>query len=101
MGDPSSRWSERELSEAVQIESNTIKLTAAVQKFFERATTYAVSKMPLPSLVCSEIQVLNNIDWFRDLKLLDFLRTTGVHFRVNHMLARDRHGPSSSCIVLV
>jgi tyrosyl-tRNA synthetase len=33
--------------------------------------------------------ILNNFDWTNDLNVLDFLRETGKHFRVNQMLAKE------------
>jgi tyrosyl-tRNA synthetase len=33
--------------------------------------------------------LLDNLDWTRDLPVLDFLRDVGVHFPVNQMLARE------------
>lgn len=80
---------ERSLSERAQIESNTVKLTDSIQQFFSRATEYALDKAPSLATF-SQLQVVNNIDWLKELNLLDFLRSTGIHFRVNHMLARDR-----------
>ncbi|KAG1751580.1 uncharacterized protein EDB91DRAFT_1045171 [Suillus paluster] len=88
VGDPSGRMMERSLSEKAQIQSNTTKLTESIQQFFSRATEYALDKVP--SLTTSaQLQVVNNLDWLKELNLLDFLRSTGIHFRVNHMLARD------------
>jgi tyrosyl-tRNA synthetase len=37
------------------------------------------------------VEVLNNLEWTRDVGLLDFLRTVGKMARVNVMLARDRY----------
>jgi len=33
--------------------------------------------------------IVNNADWLRDLKYLDFMREIGVHFSVNRMLAAE------------
>jgi len=89
VGDPSGRMMERSLSEKAQIESNTVNLTDSIQQFFSRATEYALDKAPSLTTV-TQLQVVNNLDWLKELNLLDFLRSTGIHFRVNHMLARDR-----------
>ncbi|KIJ67809.1 hypothetical protein HYDPIDRAFT_107314 [Hydnomerulius pinastri MD-312] len=80
---------ERELSEKAQIELNTLKLTEAIQRFFTRAAAYANNKLSTQNPALPEVQVLNNFSWLKDVNLLDFLRTTGIHFRVNSMLARD------------
>ncbi|KAG2362308.1 hypothetical protein BDR07DRAFT_1451242 [Suillus spraguei] len=88
VGDPSGRAMERSLSEKAQIESNTIELTDSIKQFFSRATEYALDKAPSLTTL-PQLQVVNNLDWLKELNLLDFLRSTGIHFRVNHMLARD------------
>ncbi|OAX39983.1 tyrosyl-tRNA synthetase [Rhizopogon vinicolor AM-OR11-026] len=88
VGDPSGRMTERSLSEKAQIESNTATLMEGIQQFFSRAAEYALHKVPSPT-TSAQLQVVNNLDWLKDLNLLDFLRSTGIHFRVNHMLARD------------
>lgn len=92
VGDPSGRLTQREFSEAAQIEFNAVKLVDAIHKFFNRATAYAAGKLFIPPSNFGEIHVLNNINWLKDINLLDFLRNTGIHFRINHMLGRDRHG---------
>lgn len=88
VGDPSGRMKERSLSEKTQIESNAVTLTDSIQQFFSRATEYALEKAP-SLFTFTQLQVVNNLDWLKELNLLDFLRSTGIHFRVNHMLARD------------
>ncbi|KIJ18687.1 hypothetical protein PAXINDRAFT_8930 [Paxillus involutus ATCC 200175] len=89
VGDPSGRMTERELSEKNQIELNTLNLVEAIQRFFSRATTYARDKLSNRGSTLPDVQVLNNLTWLKDTNLLDFLRTAGIHFRVNNMLARD------------
>jgi tyrosyl-tRNA synthetase len=41
-----------------------------------------------------EVKVVNNLDWTKDVSLIDFLRTVGKMARVNVMMARDRYIPS-------
>jgi hypothetical protein len=38
-----------------------------------------------------EVKVVNNLDWTKDVSLIDFLRTVGKMARVNVMMARDRY----------
>ena len=83
---------ERQLAEKAQIELNTVKLAQAIQRFFNGATTYAKDRLSNQSSTLPAMQVLNNLTWLKDVNLLDFLRTTGIHFRVNSMLTRDRYG---------
>lgn len=91
VGDPSGRTTERQLSEKAQIEWNTLKLTQAIQKFFDSAATYVKDRLLTQSFTLPAVQVLDNLTWLKDVNLLDFLRTTGIHFRVNNMLTRDRY----------
>lgn len=82
---------ERQLAEKTQIELNTLKLAQAIQRFFGSAATYAKDRLSTQSSTLPAVQVLNNLTWLKDVNLLDFLRTTGVHFRVSNMLTRDRY----------
>ena len=83
---------ERQLAEKTQTELNTVKLAQAIQKFFNNAAMYAKDRLSTQSSTLPALQVLNNFTWLKDVNLLDFLRTTGIHFRVNNMLTRDRYG---------
>lgn len=35
------------------------------------------------------VQIKNNIDWYKDMLAIEFLRDIGKLFRVNTMLAKD------------
>lgn len=37
-----------------------------------------------------EPKIKSNLKWYKHMELLDFLRTVGVHARVNTMISRDR-----------
>lgn len=91
VGDPSGRTTERQMAETAQIELNTSKLSQAIHKFFDSAATYVEDRLSTQSSTLPAVQVLNNLTWLKDVNLLDFLRTTGTHFRVNNMLTRDRY----------
>ncbi|KAG1870147.1 hypothetical protein DFJ58DRAFT_764890 [Suillus subalutaceus] len=82
VGDPSGRMIERSLSEKAQIESNTVKLTDSIQQFFSRATEYALDKAPSLTTF-TQLQVVNNLDWLKELNLLDFLRGDSVKLRMS------------------
>ena len=83
---------ERQLAEKAQIELNTEKLAQAIQNFFCSAAEYAKDRLSTRSSCLPSLQVLDNLTWLKNVNLLDFLRTTGIHFRVNNMLTRDRYG---------
>ena len=90
IGDPSGRSTERPHMEEDMAQNNMLKLSTAVQNFFERARNYARKRVS--SLDGSYVPplVMNNIDWFKNLGVLDFLRVAGANARVNSMIARER-----------
>ncbi|KAF8633320.1 hypothetical protein AX17_004493 [Amanita inopinata Kibby_2008] len=87
IGDPSGRSTERELAETKQIEHNVTSLAQSIRRFFQHASQYASGR--LPSAKHSEPVILNNLDWHQHLTLLDFLRTVGIHTRINAMINRE------------
>jgi tyrosyl-tRNA synthetase len=76
IGDPSGKSAERSLLTLDVVEANARGIANQLARFldFEGA---------------SAARMANNADWLGPLGLLDFLRTTGKHFTVNYMLAKD------------
>ncbi|RPD74215.1 hypothetical protein L226DRAFT_509404 [Lentinus tigrinus ALCF2SS1-7] len=89
IGDPSGRSTERPLSARETIEYNVGQLTQGINQFFTRAMDYAEKRLPHSSTQIAPPNVQNNLNWLKDLNLLEFLRTVGFHSRVNTMLSRD------------
>ena len=77
IGDPSGRTTERSLLSAEVIAARVHLIRAQMARFLEfgEGTTDAV--------------FVDNMDWTRDLTVIDFLRDVGKHFPVNQMLARE------------
>lgn len=73
IGDPSGKSAERNLLSVEVLEANT----AGLRKQLEGLLDFSNATM------------VNNIDWFRPMSFLDFLRDTGKHFSVNAMIAKD------------
>ena len=76
IGDPSGKSSERKLLGTDEVNENTRRLSAQIQKFF------ATDDGPPARMV-------NNLEWLGSLTLLEFLRDIGKHFAVNQMIQRD------------
>ncbi|KAL4243965.1 Tyrosine--tRNA ligase [Abortiporus biennis] len=89
VGDPSGRDTERPLSDGAKVEHNVQKLSAAVLKFLSGAGRYATKKFPNLENVISTPEIKSNLEWFKGMGLLEFLRTVGLHARVNTMIARE------------
>ncbi|MBF8262550.1 MAG: putative tyrosine--tRNA ligase, mitochondrial [Parachlamydiales bacterium] len=75
IGDPGGKSQERPLLDDSQIEHNL----RSIRHFFEHIF-YGPGLMPV---------VLNNNDWYRDWRLIDFLRDVGKTFRISQMLAKE------------
>ncbi|KAJ6586961.1 hypothetical protein DFH09DRAFT_1308046 [Mycena vulgaris] len=89
IGDPSGRSTEREPAETETTAQNTVALIGSVDLFFKRAFLYADDRIILDRERCQDVHVHNNVDWHKDMSMMDFLRNVGVHSRVNTMLNKD------------
>ena len=90
IGDPSGRSTERPHMARARIEENVAALTANVDRFFKRAFEYAESRLEGDGKACRPATVRNNVEWFDNMGVLQFLRDVGTNARVNAMLARER-----------
>jgi tyrosyl-tRNA synthetase len=76
VGDPSGKSAERNLLSEDVLQHNV----ACVKKQLERFLDFTGS---------NAAEMVNNYDWFREFKFLDFIRDVGKHITVNYMLAKD------------
>jgi tyrosyl-tRNA synthetase len=72
VGDPSGKDAERPVLAEEQIRANAEGIRAQVER-----------------IVGAEVDLVDNADWLGELRLTDFLRDVGGHFRVNDMMAKD------------
>ncbi|WP_373836090.1 tyrosine--tRNA ligase [Jeotgalibaca arthritidis] len=77
IGDPSGKSEERTLQSEETVAYNAEKITHQMKKLFRAGEAD------------SEIRLVNNLDWTKQLSLLDFLRDFGKNFNINTMLAKD------------
>jgi tyrosyl-tRNA synthetase len=73
VGDPGGKDKERQLQDESTIASNVEKAKEQIKKVFGD----------------SEFTLVNNLDWTKELKLLDFLRDIGKHFSMTPLVQRD------------
>ena len=76
IGDPSGRNDERALNESDVVASWVERICGQASRFIDLAGRNGG-------------QVVNNLDWTRDIDLVHFLRDVGKHFSVNAMIQRD------------
>lgn len=76
VGDPSGKTAERELLDLERIQHNLACQKAQLEQFLDFDGTHAA-------------RVVNNADWFKDFRFLDFIRDVGKHITVNYMTSKD------------
>jgi tyrosyl-tRNA synthetase len=98
VGDPSGRAEERKPADQAKTEYDTTKLKQSLTTFFERAMQYAHTRLPPSAKIIPKPTLVNNKEWLQHLGLLDFLRSAGIHIRLNTMLARERYVSMNRCV---
>lgn len=78
VGDPTGKSDMRKMITKEQAQHNTAELMKLAKRFIKTEGENAAL-------------VLNNHDWFKDIRYIDFMREVGVHFNVNSMLANDAY----------
>lgn len=76
VGDPSGKSAERNLLSADDLEKNL----AGQRKQLERFLDFNAKDGAL---------LVNNYDWFKEMRFLDFIRDAGKHLTINYMMAKD------------
>ncbi len=77
VGDPSGKTEMRKVITREEIDENAGALKTQLSRFLDFSGDKAI--------------MLNNADWLRDLRYIDFLRDIGRHFSVNRMLAAESY----------
>lgn len=76
VGDPSGKTAERQLLDVEHIQHNLACQKAQLEQFLDFDGAHAA-------------RVVNNADWFKDFRFLDFIRDVGKHITVNYMTSKD------------
>jgi tyrosyl-tRNA synthetase len=81
IGDPSGKASERSLLSVEQVDENVRSIRAQLGRFLEfdeEASTSATGAI-----------LVDNAEWLRSLRTIEFMRDVGKHFTVNYMLQKE------------
>lgn len=78
IGDPSGKSLERNLLESETLYHNQEAIKQQVSKFLDFEGNEP-----------NKAELVNNYDWMKDFKFLDFAREVGKHITVNYMMAKD------------
>ena len=76
IGDPSGKDKERQLIPEDELAENVARIETQLRKFLDLEGDNAAV-------------ILNNNDWFSEVRFLDFLRDTGKHLTVSYMLSKE------------
>ncbi|KAL1552821.1 tyrosine--tRNA ligase [Salvia divinorum] len=85
VGDPSGKSLERPQLDLASLDRNVAAISASILTILERVSPPTAS----PSSTAAAVAILNNYDWWKDVKLLDFLRDVGRHARVGAMMSKE------------
>lgn len=77
VGDPSGKDAERQLKPLEELDANLRKFEAQARKFIN------FTEGP------NRAELVNNLDFYENMGVLDFLRDVGKHLTVNYMMAKD------------
>ena len=78
IGDPSGKSLERNLLDSDTLYHNQEAIKKQVSKFLD-----------FDSNEPNKAELVNNYDWMKDYKFLDFVRDVGKHITVNYMMAKE------------
>jgi len=76
VGDPSGKTAERQLLDVERVQHNLACQKAQLEQFLDFDGAHAA-------------RVVNNANWFKDFRFLDFIRDVGKHITVNYMTSKD------------
>ncbi len=76
VGDPSGKSQERNLLSEDILTHNVACVKAQLEKFLDFTGSNAA-------------EMVNNYDWFKEFRFLDFIRDVGKHITVNYMMSKD------------
>jgi tyrosyl-tRNA synthetase len=78
VGDPSGKSEERNLLDETTLNHNLQGVRRQLEKFLD-----------FDQAIPNAAVMVNNFDWFREIRFLDFIRDVGKHITVNYMMAKD------------
>ncbi|XP_015177407.1 PREDICTED: tyrosine--tRNA ligase, mitochondrial [Polistes dominula] len=85
IGDPSHRKSERVEIEEVLLKENLVSIKEDIINVFNNHQKYF---WPDKTRKLKPLQILNNLHWYKDINIIQFVRKVGKYFRLGTMLGR-------------
>ncbi|CAB0040847.1 unnamed protein product [Trichogramma brassicae] len=85
IGDPSHRLNERIAMEQTVIDYNIKGIKNDIMNVFHNHEKYFWKNN---NFQLKPLTIINNIDWYKNVNIIEFIRTVGKHFRMGTMLGR-------------
>ncbi|KAK3586093.1 hypothetical protein CHS0354_033214 [Potamilus streckersoni] len=85
IGDPSGKTKDREPIDAEAIEKNVLGISENLKRIFANHEQYIWNNS---SKKLQHLRILNNLDWYKNQNVVDFLSVVGRSFRMSQMLAK-------------
>ena len=79
IGDPSGKDKEREMKSYEELDANLAAQRSQMERFLTDAVSSGTGKF----------SIVNNLDFYRDMNALDFLRNVGKTLTVSYMMSKD------------
>lgn len=89
IGDPSGKTSERPSLDDETLDSNIVGITECLERIFSNHQQLVSATNGSEFSDMTPIEIVNNNSWYKDINIIDFLRTAGRKFRMGKMLSRD------------
>lgn len=83
IGDPSGKISEREMLDKRELDENVESITNQLHHLFTNVCKYAEKR---GFLTKHPVKIVNNREWFQNMKVLDFIGFVGRYARINSMV---------------
>ncbi|PPK88537.1 tyrosyl-tRNA synthetase [Neolewinella xylanilytica] len=89
IGDPSFKEQERDLKTYDELDRNLAHQQEQMQRLFARGTRAPGAGATAVAEAGKQPTIVNNLDFYKDMNVLDFLRLVGKTLTVSYMLSKD------------
>ena len=89
IGDPSGKTAERPSLDDETLNNNILGITECLERvFLNHQQMHSLTNHSDESTIIP-VEIVNNHSWYKDINIIDFLKTAGRRFRMGKLLSRD------------
>ena len=90
IGDPSGKNMDRKILPSDQIINNSNEIQKSVFNIFKNHEEYLWKRKGQKSIELPKVMILNNIKWYENINIIQFLANYGKYFRMGSLLSRKQ-----------